>query len=75
MRGRRGLIVMACGLSLTACAKRTPPPAPPPPPVAMATLREGPNSLRASNAVSATATVQAINRQTRVVTLRRSETT
>jgi Cu/Ag efflux protein CusF len=74
MRGRRGLgIAVACGLSLTACAKHSPPPAPPPPPVALTTLREGPNSLRSSNTVSATATVQSINRQTRMVTLRRSD--
>jgi Cu/Ag efflux protein CusF len=74
MRGRRGLgIVVACGLSLTACAKQSPAPAPPPPPVAVATLREGPNSLSSSNAISATATVQSINRQTRMVTLRRSD--
>jgi Cu/Ag efflux protein CusF len=39
----------------------------------MATLREGPNSLSASNTVSATATVEAINRKTRTVTLRRSD--
>ena len=74
MRGRRGLgIVVACGLSLTACAKRSPPPAPPPPPVAMATLSGGPNSLSSSNTISATATVQSIDRRTRMVTLRRSD--
>ena len=74
MRGRRGLgMVVACGLSLAACARQSPPSAPPPPPVAVATLREGPNSLNASNVVSATATVQSINRQTRTVTLRRSD--
>ena len=73
MRGRRGLgIVVACGLSLTACAKQSPATAQPPP-VAVATLREGPNSLSSSNAISATATVQSINRQTRMVTLRRSD--
>ena len=72
MRGRRGLgIVVACGLSLTACAKRSPPPAPPP--VAVTTLSGGPNSLSSSNVTSATATVQSINRHTRMVTLRRSD--
>lgn len=75
MRGRRGLgIAVACGLSLTACAKQSPPAAPPPPPpVAAATLRQGPNSLTASSAVSATATVKSINRQTGMVTLQRSD--
>ena len=74
MRGRRGLgMVVACGLSLTACARPSPSPAPPPPPVAVTTLREGPNSLGSSNTISATATVQSINRQTHMVTLRRSD--
>ena len=72
MRRRRGLgIVVACGLSLTACAKQSPPPAPPP--VAVTTLSGGPNSLSSSNVTSATATVQSINRHTRMVTLRRSD--
>ena len=72
MRGRRGLgIVVACGLSLTACAKQSPPPAQPP--VAVTTLSGGPNSLSSSNVTSATATVQSINRHTRMVTLRRSD--
>ena len=74
MRGRRGLgIAVACGLSLTACAKPSPAPPPPPPPVAAATLQAGPNSLTASSAVSATATVQSVNRKTRMVTLRGSD--
>ena len=53
--------------------RQTEPIARPAPPVAVATLREGPNSLGSSNTVSATATVQSINRQTRMVTLRRSD--
>jgi hypothetical protein len=71
MGGRRVVgIVVVCGLSLAACAKRSLPP--PPPPVAVATLEEGKGSLTASNVVTATATVESINQRTRMVTLRRA---
>ena len=74
MSGRRAVgLVIACGLSVAACAKHNPPPPPPPPPAALATLHEGENSLSGSNVVTATATVEAINHKTRMVTLRRSD--
>jgi Cu/Ag efflux protein CusF len=74
MRGLRAVgIVGACGLLITACARQRAPL--PPPPEAVATLREGNNSLTSSNVLTATATVEAINRKTRTVTLRRADGT
>ena len=71
MGGRRVVgIIVACGLSLAACAKKSVPP--PPPPVAVATLQEGQGALTASNIVSASARVESINQRTRMVTLRRA---
>src|SRR5262249_36886988 len=69
-RGAVGVIV-GFGSLLAACAKQSPPP--PPPPAAVATLQESKNSLTASNAVTATATVESINQKTRRVTLRQSD--
>jgi hypothetical protein len=72
MTGRRAVgILVACGVSLSACAKHRVPP--PPPPVAVTSFQEGKNSLTGSNVITATATVQSINHRTRMVTLRRSD--
>jgi len=69
MSGRRAAgILIACGLSLAACAK----PKPPPPPVAVTSIEQGKNSITSTNVVTATATVLAIDHQTRMVTLLKS---
>src|SRR5215831_19248490 len=69
MSGRRAAgILVACGLSLAACAK----PKPPPPPVAVTSIEQGKNSITTTNVVTATATVLAIDHQTRMVTLLKS---
>ena len=72
MTGRRAVgILVACGVSLAACAKHRVPT--PPPPVAVQTVQEGKNSITGTNVITATATVQSINHRTRMVTLRRSD--
>lgn len=72
MTGRRAVgILVACGVSLAACAKHRVPT--PPPPVAVQSVQEGKNSITGTNVITATATVQSINHRTRMVTLRRSD--
>jgi len=69
MSGRQAAgILIACALSLAACAK----PKPPPPPVAVTSIEQGKNSITSTNVVTATATVLAIDHQTRMVTLLKS---
>ena len=70
MSGRRVAgVAVACGLALAGCAEKTAPP----PPTAVLSVQDRPGKVRASQVVTATAVVEAIDQKSRMVTLKRDD--
>ena len=71
MRRRRVAgVAVACGLALAGCARNA---APPPPPTAVMSVKDRPGKVMASEVVTATAVVEAIDQKSRMVTLKRDD--
>src|SRR5262245_58288245 len=71
MRGRRLVeCLVLCGLAASACGLRTPTP---PPPVAAVGVSERKGGVTVSDVVTASATVEAIDQKSRMVTLKRAD--
>ena len=70
MSGRRVAgVAVACGLALAGCAEKTAPP----PPTAVLSVQDRPGKVKASQVVTATAVVEAIDQKSRMVTLKRDD--
>jgi Cu/Ag efflux protein CusF len=70
MSGRRVAgVAAACGLGLAACARKTPTP----PPAAVVTVQDRKGAVAASEVVTASAVVEAIDQKSRMVTLKRAD--
>jgi Cu/Ag efflux protein CusF len=66
MRLRTAAVTILFGFGLAACASKV---APPPEPVVVSDVEEDPGKVRAEESVTVSATVQAIDHESRVVTL------
>jgi Cu/Ag efflux protein CusF len=69
MSGRRVTVAVACGLVLAGCARKTPPP----PATEVASVKDRAGKVVASDVVTATAVVEAIDQKSRMLTLKRDD--